>query len=248
MLRNIAQRTNQNAALPHLQSVVVGTASQLPEFLVTQKYSVCLLTSVLNVLHTLHLGQHRKLFTDILVLFWTPDIANYVERLATQPLNEALRRNWFVRSETNFIVDLLKCAELRDHRLDKRTLQAIAYKVSTYLTEDQVAHVVFLFDCVLFECALYAESIGQTPFVMLLWKRIYQHICFEGVRPIEADGLMVLNHGRLVLAAEWPYQPVLNVLRSVTEQAGKGAPSNVEIQSIKTSYNITFFDSRSPRA
>lgn len=218
MLRKLALRTNQHPALPHLSSVVVGTARQLPEFLVTQKYSVCLLTSILNLLHTLHLGQHRKLFADLFALFWTPDLVNYLDQIANQPLNDALRRNWFLRTEITFLVDLLRSAEVRDHRLDKIVVQRIAYRMSTYLTEDQMEPVLFLFNAVVFESSLYAQSIGQTQYVMQLWKRIYQHICFAGVQAIDPDGLMVTNHGRLVLAAEWPYQPVLNVLRSVTEQ------------------------------
>lgn len=230
LLRKISLRTNQHQALPHLNSVVVGNSSKLPEFLVTQKHSLCLLTSILNVMHTLFLGQHRKLFADLFASFWTTDLTNYLDQLATQTLNDSLRRNWFVRSEIMFLIDLLKCGEVREKRLDKKTLQKIGYRVSTFLTEDQISHVLFLFDSVIFENSLYAQSIGQTQYVMLLWKRIYQHICFNGVQTIDPDGLMVSNYGRLVLPAEWPYQPVLNVLRSVTEQAqGGGTPGKIAL-------------------
>lgn len=225
LLRKMSLRTNQHQALPHLNSVVVSTSTQLPEFIITQKYSLCLLTSILNLLHTLVLGQHRKLFAELFASFWTPDLAKYLDQLANGSINDTLRRNWFIRSEIAFLVDLLKNSEIRQQRMDKITLQKIAYKVSTFLTEDQAEHVLFLFDSVVFDSSLYAQSIGQTQYVMQLWKRIYQHICFDGLQSIDADGLMVSNHGRLVLAGEWPYQPVLSVLRSVTEQAqGKGTP------------------------
>lgn len=229
MLRNVSLRTNQNQALPHLNSVVVGNSSQLPEFLITQKYSLCLLTSILNLLHTLYLGQHRKLFADLFAVFWTPDLQTYLDQLAIQPINVTLRCNWFLQGEITFLGNLLKSSEVRERRLDKITLQKIAYKVSTLVTEDQVEYILFLFDSVIFESSMYAQSIGQTQYVMQLWKRIYQLICFDGLQSIDPDGLMVSNHGRVVLAAGWPYQPVLNVLRSVTEHAQDGATPSKEI-------------------
>lgn len=228
LLRKITLRTNQHEALPHLNSVVVGTAKQLPEFLITQQYSLCLLSSVLNLLNTLYLGRHRKLFADLFELFWTPDLTNYLDQVANQPLNDTFRRNWFIRSEIWFLVALLKCEEVRERCLEKITLQKIAYRVSTFLTEDQVNHVMFLFESIIFESSLYAQTIGQTQYVMQMWKRIYQHICFDRTQAVEGDGLMVSNHGRMVLAPGWPYQPVLNILRAVVDQAqGKETPGKV---------------------
>lgn len=102
--------------------------------------------------------------------------------------------------------------------MHKKTLQQVAYKMSTYLTENQVEDVVFLFESVLFKLALYDKSDRLTDSLMSVWKQIYQHICFDDLDPGDDYGMMVSNHDKLVLAAEWPYLPALKVLRSVTDK------------------------------
>lgn len=224
LLLKLSLRTNQHEALPHLNSVVIGASTQSPCLIITQNNPICLMTSILNLLQSLLVGQHRNLYSKLITLYWTQELAKYLEQLANEITNDHLRRNWFVRLETHFILSLLKCSELREHVMHKKTLQQNAYKMSTYLTENQVEDVVFLFESVLFKMELYDKSDIFTDSLMNVTKQIYQHICFDDIDPGDDYGMMVSNHDKLVLAAEWPYLPVLKVLRSVTDKRNADEP------------------------
>lgn len=57
--------------------------------------------------------------------------------------------------------------------LDKEQLQQIAYTLSIYLTDDQLAHFLYLAEHVIFNIKLYKHDIGLTNAMVMQCKEHY---------------------------------------------------------------------------
>lgn len=224
LLRAITRRPNGHEALPHLHSVVVNERTRAPDYVYGQQYAVHLLTSIVNLLAALHAGQHRRLLADLLQALWQPEagLAGYFAQLAGRPWNEQMRGNWFVRNELALLAGVLKQPALRESRLSAATVLQLAYRVTTYLSEDQVEEVIQLFEAVLFEPGhLNVDRIRFDDRELVPYIELYQTICFAHYEMADDTGLMVSNHQQPALPANWPCAPMLNMLRDIM-QPGSG--------------------------
>lgn len=199
---------NKTESLPDLDSVQFTTDS--PTLIVGEKYPVYVFDGILAMLESLVVRKDENIFDDLMANCMNDALFDYLKRLSNG-FNENVRKNWFVRGELSFVVNLLRLKDILK-ALDNTTVQKIAFNVMGCCTENELEDLLFILKNIVFNVAVY-DNVGdvfQTD--MDNWYRSY--LLLLGPIAHQTNSLVHITQTDFLIPNDWFWQPLLIFLNN----------------------------------
>lgn len=168
------------------------------------------------MLQCLAVRKDEKVFNDLLTNCMNDALYGYLKRLSNG-FNVNVRRNWFVRNELSFVVDLLRLKNIPE-AVDKSTIQRIAFNVMCCCTENELEDLLFILKQIVFNVTLYDNAADVFQSDMDVWYRSY----LLSLGPIvqQTNSLVHVIQKDYLIPNDWFWQPLLIFLN--TDQRSDG--------------------------
>lgn len=231
-------RPMKHDPLPDLNSVIM-TATSLPSLVVSASSVMQLFDSLARLSNAKQLKLNRDAFT---ALWFNDSLRAYVTSMAGD-INRSFITNWFVRTEVQFIVELLKSAAVRSLAGDKPNLLKLTFKIVTCLSEHQMDDLLFLLNNIVFNIDYYSHKCIFRQTSVNHWNSTYVKIIMQKyfIRLNAIDRPSPHNFDReTILARDWPCAMV----KSMYEMANAGR-GNLSFETLKFHFFLVFTENYS---
>ncbi|KAJ6635703.1 RNA polymerase II-associated protein 1 [Pseudolycoriella hygida] len=227
LLASTSPRSNKKNFLPDLDSVQFTKDS--PTLIISEKYPVYIFNGILSLLHRLATRKDENAFNDLMASSMNAVLFDYLKRLSNG-FNENVRKNWFVRNELSFLVNLLRFENIMKV-LDKTTVQKIAFNVIRCCTANELEDLLFILKNVVFNLATYdnVSDVFQTD--LDLWYKSY--LLLLGPVTQQTNSLVHVTKNDFLVPNDWFWQPLLIFLNSDKRTDGNQLTKHKFIASLK---------------
>ena len=179
--RVVEDRCNILKPLINLGSIVRRHKKSAPSLIMSQDYSIYFMNSLLlfidafdNMNNAKNYDFHHKLCE----IFYTEDIEKYLEGFSVQ-FNRSVATNWFLKTEINFIFNLLKSRSLQFNPW----LLKVAFNLLNCLTQENLDKICHIFKTFVFNDRYYFSSdVSEKEFER--WKYIYSGVVMSKLGPV----------------------------------------------------------------
>lgn len=132
-------------------------------------------------------------------------LLDYLQKLSGG-FNQNVRKNWFVRNELSFVVNLLRFKTILAV-LDNSIVQKIAFNVLRCCTENELADLLFILRNIVFNIAVYNNvgDVFQTD--MDNWYRSY--LLLLGPIEQQTNSLVHVTQSEVLISNDWFWLPLL---------------------------------------
>lgn len=160
--------------------------------------------------------NNEKVLNDLMQHCMNNSLLDYLKKLS-YGFNENVRKNWFVRNELSFIVNLLRFKNILQ-LIDNTTVQKIAFNVMCCCTENELEDLLFILKNIVFNVAVYdyVQDIFQAD--MDSWYRSY--LLLLGPIAQQTNSLVHTIQSEILIPNDWFWLPLLLFLN--TEQSSEG--------------------------
>lgn len=143
-------------------------------------------------------------------------LLDYLKKLS-DGFNTNVRKNWFIRNELSFVVNLLRFENILKI-IDNTIVQKIAFNVMCCCTENELEDLLFILKHIIFNVAVY-DNVGdvfQTD--MDNWYRSYSLLL--GPIAQQTNSLVHTIQSEVLIPNDWFWLPLLIFLN--TDQSSEG--------------------------
>lgn len=176
--KDLEDRCNVHKPLINLGSIVRKNKASVPNLVLSQDYSVYFLDSLLifidsfdNMNHLRNVEYHHWFCS----VFYTEDVEKYFGRFSAK-FNKSLATNWFLKTEINFIYNLLRARAMQF----SPWLLKVAFNLLNCLTQENLDKINSIFKGFIFNERHYLTD-GITNREFERWKYIYSGIVMTDV-------------------------------------------------------------------
>lgn len=227
LLSSTTPRMYKIESLPDLDSVHFKNDS--PVLIVGEKYPIYVLNGIVAMLQCLEIRKDEEMFNDLLTNCMNDILYDYLKRLS-HGFNVNIRRNWFVRNELSFVVNLLRLKSVLKV-VDKCTIQRIAFNVMRCCTENELEDLLFVLKNVVFNVALYDNAADVFQSDMDNWYRSY--LLQLGPVVQQTNSLVHVVQKDFLVPNDWFWQPLLIFLNSDQRTDGSVLTKHTFITNLK---------------
>lgn len=209
-------RCNIHKPLINIGSIVRRYQKSAPTLILSQDYSIYLVDSILafimalnNMNHVRNPDYHRKLCE----VFFSEDIEKYLEGFSIQH-SANLCTNWFLKTEINFIYNLMNSRSLQFNRC----LLKVAFNLLNCLTQENLKKILNIFKNFIFNERFYYNSRDVTTEEFERWKYIYNGVVMSKLKSNQnstQNVAVVERWNQVMLNESWPYSLLLMLLYNV---------------------------------
>lgn len=154
-------------------------------------------------------------------IYFSNEILEYLERFSVY-FNKNLRCNWFLKTEINFIFNLIS----RNCEILDKYVVKVAFNLLSCLSQDGVDKIFKILDKIVFNVKYYQQSLGtkEKTGEFDRWKSIYNGIVVSKLRKsVSISRFLNLNslvsHNYLVFQNEGKYFAVNNWKHQILEES-----------------------------
>lgn len=171
----------------------------------------------------------EQIFNDLMTNCMNAVLFDYLTKLSNG-FNRNVRRNWFVRNELSFVVNLLRLKNALKV-VDNTTVQKIAFNVMCCCTENELVDLLFLLKNIVFNVTVY-DNVGDVfQSDMDNWYRSYLPLL--GPMAQQTNSLVHVTSSDFLIPNDWFWQPLLIFLNSDQCTDGNGLAKHSFITSLK---------------
>lgn len=205
-------RTHCHIALPSVNSIVFDKS--IPSYILSEKYSIFLLTSLANLLNSMNSHEQYALHDEIFEKLYNNHLLGYIERFSDSTPRK-LQGNWFLRNEILLLLAAVKCKKIK-RKIDKVSMQQLAHNLCNCLTENQIEAALEIFDFIIFDIEQYENRLNFDKEHLDKWKMIFINVCILMQRTtIASSAIMIKNHDKILFNSQWTYSPLLPLFMSM---------------------------------
>lgn len=153
LFRSGEDRCNIYKPLINLGSIVRRHKKSAPGLILSQDYSIYLMKSLLifiNAFDNMNSARNYDFHHKLCDVFFTENIERYFEGFSLQ-FNQSLATNWFLKTEINFVYNLLIS---RSMQFNSNILQ-VAFNILNCLTQDNLVKIFNIFKSFVFNDRYY---------------------------------------------------------------------------------------------
>lgn len=170
------------------------------------------------MLQCLAVRNDEKIFSDLMTNCMNDVLFDYLRKLSNG-FHATVRKNWFVRNELSFVVNLLRLKNILKV-VDNTSIQKIAFNVMCCCTENELEDLLYILKNIVFNATVY-DNVGdvfQTD--MDSWYRSY--LLQLGPVVQQTNSLVHITHSEFLIPNDWFWQPVLIFLNNDQRTDGIG--------------------------
>lgn len=226
LLASSEPRTNRTESLPDLDSIQFSHDS--PTLIVGEKYPIYIFNGIVAMLDSSAIRNDKTIVNDLMANCMNNVLLSYLNKLSNG-FNVNVRKNWFVRNELSFVINLLRLDGVRNV-LDKSSIQKISFNVIRCCTENELEDLLFILKNIVFNVAVYdnAGDIFQTD--MNAWHRSY--LLLLGPLAQQTNSLIHVTHCDFLIPNDWFWQPLLIFLNNDKSANGNELTRNDFIKNL----------------
>lgn len=218
---------NKTESLPDLDSVHFIKDS--PTLIVSEKYPIYVLNGIVAMLTPLDHKSNEVFFNDLMKNFMNDILLDYLKKLS-DGFNPNIRKNWFIRNELSFIIDLLRFRNV-PKVIDNTTTQKIAFNVMSCCSENELKDLLFILRNVVFNVDFY-DNLGDVfQADMDNWYESY--LLQLGPIVHQTNSLIHVLQTEILVPNDWFWQPLLIFLNTDRNTEGNLLAKNEIIQTLK---------------
>lgn len=162
------------------------STDESPQLIVSQKYPVYILNSILNIIQTLHTSDSNLIVDLINKIEIVESFTNYLENISTH-LNRQLATSFLAKAEIRFAFKLLCFKPIREIMAKEVVLQA-AYNIVCCMTSEHITEIETLFENILFD----GDNLQFDGKVLSQWKGIFLDTFVYPHRIVIVSSLFIL--------------------------------------------------------
>lgn len=227
MLSSSSPRLNRNESLPDLDSI--HFANESPRLVVSEKYPIYILGSIATVLVSLKSKNNETLFNDLMNSCVNNILVNYLQKISCD-FNVNVRKNWFIRNELSFVVNLLRFENIFKV-IDKTTVQKIAFNVMRCCTDNELEDLLFLMRHIVFNASIYDNVMDVFQADMDTW--IGSYLLLLGPIVKQTNSLIHTVQSELLIPNDWFWLPLLIFLNTDHSQEVNALARHNYIKNLK---------------
>ncbi|KAG4070611.1 hypothetical protein HA402_013531 [Bradysia odoriphaga] len=226
LLSSTTQRTYKTESLPDLDSVQFQNDS--PVLIVGEKYPIYVLNGIIAMLDCMTVRKDETIVNHLMTSCMNDILYAYLKRLCNG-FNVNIRKNWFVRNELAFVVNLLRLKHIPE-AVDKATIQRIAFNVMRCCTENELEDLLFILKNIVFNVARYDNAADVFQSDMDVWYRSY--LLQLGPIVQQTNSLVHVTQKDFLIPNDWFWQPLLIFLNNDQRTDGNALTKHTFIASL----------------